>query len=118
MSQSARRKASRKMYKKLKHEGRLIKPSLKSTVPLPQLTALSTLRNTPKVKKALSRVVEFEMNKPGEFAKWLEDLHIEHFRAGFQERIDREKERIKNSEEQAVAQGEATGLEHATGQEA
>jgi hypothetical protein len=104
------------MYKKLKREGRLIKPAKTSLVPLPQLTSLSTLRNTPKIKKALARVCEFETNKPGEFAKWLEDLHIEHFRAGFQERLEeiarRKNEQEKGTEdskEQAAAQGEATG---------
>jgi hypothetical protein len=107
------------MYKKLKREGKLIKPCKSAMVPLPQLTALSTLRNTPKVKRALSRVVEFEMRKPGEFGRWLEDLHIEHFRAGIQERLDRESHHdqetpVKDSEEQAVAESEATGLEHAT----
>jgi hypothetical protein len=113
MSQSVRRKAKRKMYKRLKREGRLIKPQTKSTVPLPQLTSLSTLRNTPKIKKALARVCEFETNKPGQFAKWLEDLHIEHFRAGFQERLDeiarRKNEQDKenqNSEKQTAAQSE------------
>lgn len=91
MSQSVRRKAKRRMYKKLKKEGRLIKPQTKSTIPLKQLTSLATLHGTPKVKKAIARVVEFEMKRPGEFSKWLEDLHIEHFRAGFQERINAAK---------------------------
>jgi hypothetical protein len=100
VSQSNVRKAKRKMYKRLKREGRLIKPATKSLIPLPQLTALSTLRNTPKIKKALARVCEFETNKPGEFAKWLEDLHIEHFRAGFQDRLE-DIARRKNEQEQA-----------------
>ncbi len=37
----------------------------------------------PKIKRALSRVIEYECRRPGEFKKWLEDLHIEHYRAGF-----------------------------------
>jgi len=123
MSQSARRKASRKMYKKLKREGRLIKPATRSTVPLPQLTSLSTLRNTPKVKRALSRVVEFEMVKPGEFSKWLEDLHIEHFRAGFQERLEEiarrqnEQEKSSDPEKQAAAENEVNRPEQNQGLE-
>jgi hypothetical protein len=112
MSQSARRKASRRMYKRLKKEGKLIKPATRSTVPLPQLTALSTLRNTPKIKKALARVTEFEMTKPGEFAKWLEDLHIEHFRAGFQDRLEdiarrrNEQEKSSDPEKQTAAENQ------------
>lgn len=32
-----------------------------------------------KIKKALSRVIEYELKRPGEFGRWLADLHIEHW---------------------------------------
>jgi hypothetical protein len=41
---------------------------------------------TPRIKRALSSVIAYELRRPGEFTKWLEDLHIEHWRAGFADR--------------------------------
>lgn len=110
MSQSLRRKATRRMYKKLKKEGRLIKPTKQGTQPLPPLTALMP-RYKPKIVKALTRVIDFEMKKPGEFGKWLEDLHIEHFRAGFQERIEKDKERDSEQETRVEDCKEQTAAE-------
>lgn len=36
-------------------------------------------RSVPTFKRALSRVIEYECKKPGEFAWWLTCLHIEHW---------------------------------------
>jgi hypothetical protein len=131
MSQSQIRKAKRRLYKKLKRERRLMKPTKRASILLNTLKPLPPpIARKPNYKTALSRVVDFEVRKPGEFGKWLEDLHIEHFKAGFQERIEKEKsrneklaieareykiqerthgqeERSKDSEEQASAGTEA-----------
>lgn len=105
---SKRRKALRLLYRKAK--GKLPKDLPKA----PMLDTISALR-TPKVKRALSRVIEFESRRPGEFAKWIEDLHIEHFRAGIQDKLN--EERRKNSEKQATAEGETVRLVENKGSE-
>lgn len=97
---STRRKATRRMYKRLKKNGQLMKPTKKATYTLPQLDKLQTSIRKPNHVRALSRVIEFETHKPGEFGKWLEDLHIEHFRAGIQERLNREKQNEQNQTDQ------------------
>jgi hypothetical protein len=102
---SSRRKAKRAMYKRLKKENRLIKPVTKNTRLLPNTIPQFNLY-APKIKRALSRVIEFEVRKPGEFSKWLEDLHIEHYRARFQEKLDEQKERDKDSQKQTVTEAE------------
>jgi hypothetical protein len=103
---SSRRKGMKKMYKRLKKEGKLLKPTKQALKPLPSLAQLPPSLRRPNHVTALSRVIDFEIKKPGEFGAWLTDLHIEHYRANFQEKLERQREQeesSKNSQEQAAA---------------
>jgi hypothetical protein len=55
----------------------------KRRVPQTEMVNQPFFHQVPRFKRALSRVIEYECHYPGQFAKWLEDLHIEHWRAGF-----------------------------------